>query len=181
MEVTGDVIREIPGLYQVIRFMPLRRTEGVSFDMLSIRGIARIDAIDRVMHGPGAFSPGSVGEVERPWYMHTHQDDHLIVLHGTRDVEIYTPKHGKIERFVAEPDRIEMNGELLHDGPAVLVWPRGVFHRVVSRALGSASLNLATHHEGFDLNTNFNVYGLDTGTGRFECIRAGRLDQGDWS
>jgi hypothetical protein len=54
-----------------------------------------------------------------------------------------------------------------------------VFHRIVSRALGSASLNLATHHEGFDLNTNFNVYDLDPRTGHFQCIREGRLDQGD--
>jgi hypothetical protein len=53
-----------------------------------------------------------------------------------------------------------------------------VFHRVVSGKLGSASLNLATHHEGFDINTNFNVYDLNTETGRFECVRAGHFDQG---
>ncbi|MBM3956807.1 MAG: hypothetical protein FJ313_02000 [Gemmatimonadetes bacterium] len=178
MEATGDVIREVPGLYQVIRFVPLRRTKSVAFDWLPLREIGRIDAIDRVMHGPGAFSPGSVGEVERPWYMHPHQDDHLLVLHGTRHVEIYTAAHGRIERFIAEPDRIEMNGELLYDGPAVLVWPRGVFHRIISGESGSASVNLATHHEGFDIRTNFNVYDLDPATGRFECIREGHLDQG---
>jgi hypothetical protein len=93
-------------------------------------------------------------------------------------VEIYTAVHGRVERFVAEPDRIEMNGELLYDGPASLVWPRGVFHRIISGELGSASLNLATHHEGFDINTNFNVYDLDPETGRFDCIREGHLDQG---
>jgi hypothetical protein len=164
-------------LYRVIPFVPLRRTANVSFDALPIGGMLRVDAVDRVMHGPGAFSPGSVGEVERPWYMHTHQDDHLIVLHGTRDVEVYTPAHGRVERFVAEPDRLEMNGELLHDGPALLVWPRGVFHRVISRELGSASINLATHHEGFDISTNFSIYDVDTATGRYECIRAGHLDQ----
>src|SRR5450830_1102978 len=129
MEANSDVIHEIPGLYIVIRFTPLRRTEGVSFDLFPIRAMPRIDAIDRVIHGPGAFSPGSVGEVARPWYMHPHQDDHLIVLHGTRHVEIYTPAHGRVERFLAEPERIEMNGELLYDGPAALIWPRGVFHR----------------------------------------------------
>jgi hypothetical protein len=181
MAATGDVIHEIPGLFEVIRFTPLRRTAKVVFDLLPIHAISRIDAIDRVMHGPGAFSPGSVGEVARPWYMHPHQADHLLVLHGTREVEIYTPAHGKIERFIAEPDRIEMNGELLHDGPTALVWPRGVFHRVLSGKLGSASLNLATHYEGFDISTNFNVYDLDPETGRFECVRAGHLDQGAMS
>lgn len=181
MDATGDVIHEIPGLFQVIRFIPLRRTENVSFEYFPLRAILRIDALDRVMHGPGAFSPGSVGRVERPWYMHPHQTDHLLVLHGTRDVEIYTPAHGKTERFIAEPDRIEMNGELLYEGPAALVWPCGVFHRVLSGKLGSASLNLATHHEGFDIDTNFNVYDLNTETGGFECVREGRLDQGGMS
>ena len=181
METAGDVIHEIPGLYQVIRFIPLRRTANVSFDFFPLRAIPRIDAIDRVIHGAGAFSPGSVGEVERPWYMHPHQDDHLIVLHSTRDVEIYTPAHGRVERFIVEPDRIEMNGEPLHDGPAVLVWPFGVLHRAISGELGSASLNLATHHKGFDINTNFNVYDLDPETGRLACIREGHLDQGGGS
>jgi hypothetical protein len=177
MATEGDVIHEVPGLYRVIRFLPLRRTKSVSFDFFPLRAILRIDAIDRVIHGPRAFSPGSVGNVARPWYMHPHQDDHLIVLHGTRDVEVYTPAHGRIERFIAEPDRVVMNGELLHDGAAALVWPRGVFHRVISGAQGSASLNLATHHEGFDIKSNFNVYDLDLETGRFACIREGHLDQ----
>ena len=178
MELSGDVIHQVPGLYQVIRWFPFRRTPDVTFDLLPLRGMRPIDSIDRVMHGPGAFSPGSVGDVQRPWYMHTHQVDHLIVLHGTRDVEIYTPENGRVEHFVAEPDRIEMNGKLLHDGPAVLIWPCGVFHRIASREQGSASLNLATHHEGFDINTNFNVYGLDLETGRYQCLREGHLDQG---
>jgi hypothetical protein len=178
MDTASDVIHEIPGLYQIIRFTPLRRTEGVSFDLYPIRAMPRIDAIDRVIHGPGAFSPGSVAKVARPWYMHTHQDDHLIVLHGTREVEVYTLAHGRVERFMAEPDRIEMNGELLCDGPTALIWPRGVFHRVTSGAAGSAALNLATHYEGFDINTNFNVYDLDPETGRFHCVREGHLDQG---
>jgi hypothetical protein len=178
MEDSGVVLFEVPGLYQVIRFLPLRRTANVSFDFFPLRAIPPIDAIDRVIHGPGAFSPGSVGEVERPWYMHPHQDDHLLVLHGTRDVEIYTPAHGRIERFVVQPDRIEMNGELLYDGAGVLVWPCGVFHRVISREQGSASINLATHHEGFDIDTNFNVYDVDVTTGRFRCVREGHLDQG---
>ncbi len=178
MEMTGDVMDEVPGLYQVIRLTPLRRTKDVSFDVFPVRAIPHIDAIDRVIHGAGAFSPGSVGEVDRPWYMHPHQDDHLIVLHGTRHVDLYTPAHGEIVRFIAGPDRIEMNGELLYDGPLALVWPSGVFHRVESRETGSASLNLATHHEGFDVDTNFNIYDLDAKTGRFTCVRKGHLDQG---
>jgi len=42
---------------------------------------------------------------------------------------------------------------------------------------GSASLNLAVHHDGFDIRTNFSVYDLDPDTGQYRVIREGHLDQ----
>lgn len=59
----------------------------------------------------------------------------------------------------------------------MLVWPRNVFHRIVSGEEGSASLNFALRYPGFDIDTNFSVYDLDAATGRHEVIREGRLDQ----
>ena len=53
-----------------------------------------------------------------------------------------------------------------------------VFHRVISDAkLGSASLNLAVHYEGYDIRTNFSIYDLDIETGEYRVIREGHLDQ----
>ncbi len=172
------VIDEVKDLYRIIRLKELRRTEGVSFDVLNLEDIIRIDAVDRVIHAGGAFSPGSVGDVERPWYMHPHQDDNLIVLHGVRYVEINTPAHGRIEQFTVTPDKVLHGGEVVFDGGAMLVWPRGVFHRIISdKDLGSASINLATHYEGFDIDTNFSIYDLNTDTGDYKVIRKGSLDQ----
>jgi hypothetical protein len=54
---------------------------------------------------------------------------------------------------------------VLFDGPAMLVWPRYVFHRITSGPEGSASLNFAVHYEGLDMRTNFNIYDLDLETG----------------
>ena len=59
----------------------------------------------------------------------------------------------------------------------MLVWPCNVFHRIRTDSQGSASMNLAVHHEGFDIRTNFNVYDLDTTTGEYRVIREGHLDQ----
>jgi hypothetical protein len=109
--------------------------------------------------------------------MHPHQDDNLIVLQGVRYVEIYTKAHGRIESFSITPERIEQNNRILFDGPGLLVWPRGVFHRIKSGENGSASINLATHYEGIDMRTNFNIYSLDIKTGEFRVIREGHLDQ----
>ena len=101
----------------------------------------------------------------------------VIVLQGVRYVEIYTKAHGRIESFIITPERIEQNNRILFDGPGLLVWPRGVFHRIKSGENGSASINLATHYEGIDMRTNFNIYSLDIKTGEFRVIREGHLDQ----
>lgn len=172
------VLEEVKGLYRVIRLKVLRRTENVTFDALDLGLISPIASIDRVIHGPGALSPGSVDKVERPWYMHPHQEDNLMVLHGTRYVEIYTPEHGRIERFTVTPNGVSHENGLSHEGAVMLVWPRRVFHRIISCFKeGSASINLAAHFEGFDIRTNFNVYDLDPSTGQAWVIREGHLDQ----
>ena len=174
---TNSIVAEIPGLYKVVALQPFRKTEGVSFDILPNNLVPKIDAVDKVIHKNRAVSPGPVGDTQEPWYMHPHQDDNLIVLQGARHVEIYTKAHGRIESFVVTPERIEHNNKLLYDGPGLLVWPRGVFHRIKSGENGSASINLATHYKGIDMQKNFNIYALDIDTGEFKVIREGHLDQ----
>jgi hypothetical protein len=174
---SNSIVAEIPGLYKVVALQPFRKTEGVSFDILPKALVPKIDAVDRVIHKQKAVSPGPVEDVKEPWYMHPHQDDNLIVLHGVRYVEIYTVAHGRIESFVITPERIDHNNKLLFAGAGLLIWPRGVFHRIKSGEEGSASINLATHYKGIDMRTNFNIYDLDTATGKSRVIREGHLDQ----
>ncbi len=171
------IISEKPGLYRIIELQVFRKTPGVTFDLFPMKAVPHIDSIDRVLHDHSAVSPGAVEGIERPWYMHTAQDDNLIVLHGRREVDIYTPEHGRIEHFSVTPNTIHHNGELIFEGGAILVWPKGVFHRIVSGEEGSASINLAVHHEGFDIKTNFSIYDLDTATGAYRMIREGKADQ----
>ncbi|SHG95646.1 hypothetical protein SAMN02745245_00144 [Anaerosphaera aminiphila DSM 21120] len=171
------IIDEVEGLYKIIKLKEFRKTEGVNFDVMVESMVPKIDAVDRVLHKAGAISPGSVGDIERPWYMHKSQDDNLIVLQGTRYVEIYTQAHGKVEKFTVEPNKITHNGKVVFEGGAVLVWPVGVFHRILSGDEGSASINLATHYDGFDIKNNFNVYDLNPETGEYKVIREGFKDQ----
>lgn len=172
------ILEEVEGLYKIITLKEIRRTKNVEFDALDTNQIPHIDACDRVIHGPGALSPGSIGEVEHPWYMHQHQEDNLMVLHGIRYVDLYTPAHGKIERFTVTPDKVCRNDEVCYTGAAMLVWPCGVFHRIVScPEIGSASVNFAVRYDGFDIKTNFNVYDLNPESGEYHVIREGHLDQ----
>ena len=172
------VIEEVSGLYKIAALKIFRKTEKVTSDFVPLKLIPRIDAIDRVIHEPHAISPGSVGDMERPWYMHPHQEDNLVVLSGERLVELYTRKLGRVEKFIISADGIKReDGSVIYSGGVMLSWPTLVFHRVKSTEKGSASINIAAHLEGFDIKTNFNIYGLDTGTGNFKLIREGYLDQ----
>lgn len=172
-----NIVAEVPGFYRIIALKPFRRTQGVAFDLVPMELLPKIDGIDRVLHEHGAVSPGAVGAVERPWYLHPHQEDNLIVLAGKRTVDIYNLEHRSMETFTVEPQRIYKNGELFYDGPAMLVWPCNVFHRIVSGMDGSASLNFAARYDGFDIRSNFSIYELDTKIGSYRVIREGHLDQ----
>lgn len=172
------IIEEVKNFYKIIPLKELRRTKNVRFDVLDTSLIPHIDSVDRVIHGPGARSPGSVGAVERPWYMHPHQADNLMVLHGMRSIDLYSPEIGRVEHFTVTADKVCRENGVCYTGAAMLVWPCGVFHRIVScPEQGSSSVNFAAHTDGFDIRTNFDIYDLDTESGQFNVIRAGHLDQ----
>ena len=166
-------------LYRLIPLRTLRRTKGVKFDEMVPSDIPKIDGIDRVIHGPNSISPGPVGNIKRPWYMHPGQDDNLMVLQGERYIDIYEPNTMKSASFIVSPDKIYKNDKLYYDGPAMIVWPAGVYHRIISGNGGSISLNFATRNKDFNLDDNFNIYDLDKYTGKSKLIRKGTDDQPD--
>lgn len=168
--------KEVP--YRVIPLVGFRKTKGVSFYGIPVELFPSIGAIDRVIHQSGAFSPGAVGGQKRPWYMHYHQDDYLFVLGGAREVELFWPQYGRIDKFYLGPEKVKKNGLLFCGQPAILTWKRGVFHRIKSDQLkGSASVNIAVRYRGFNIKNNFNIYSLDALSGKHSLLRAGYLDQ----
>jgi len=166
-------------MYRILPLRTLRRTAGVLFDEVSKSDIPTIHGIDRVIHKANGVSPGPVGAVKRPWYMHTGQDDNLMVLQGERFVDIYCPVRKEKASFIITPDKVYKNGKIYCEQPAMVVWPSGIFHRIISGSEGSISVNLSTRTDKFSLDDNFNIYDLDTQTGSYEVIRDGKLDQPD--
>lgn len=55
--------------------------------------------------------------------MHTGQDDNLMVLQGSRYVDIFEPKTKSKASFVLTPNKIYKNEKLYYHGPAMVVWP----------------------------------------------------------
>ena len=168
-------------LYRLIPLRMLRRTTGVKFDEMVPSDIPKIDGIDRVIHGPNSISPGPVDNIKRPWYMHPGQDDNLMVLQGERYIDVCEPKSNQFASFIVTPDKIYKNDKLYFDGPAMVVWPAGVYHRIISGEEGSISVNFATRTSKFNLDDNFNIYALDKYSGEVELLRDGSDDQPDLS
>ena len=166
-------------LYRIIPLRQLRRTAGVKFDEMVPSDIPKIDGIDRVIHGPNSVSPGPVDNIKRPWYMHPGQDDNLMVLQGERYIDIYEPKKHVSASFIVTPDKIYKNDKLYYDGAAMVVWPAGVYHRIISGDKGSISVNFSTRTNKFNLDDNFNIYALDKYTGETTLLRDGLDDQPD--
>ena len=166
-------------LYRLIPLRCLRRTPGVKFDEMVPSDIPKIDGIDRVIHGPNSISPGPIDNIKRPWYMHPGQDDNLMVLQGERYIDIYEPTTMKSSSFIVSPDKIYKNDKLYYDGPAMIVWPAGIFHRIISGNNGSISLNFSTRTEKFNLDDNFNIYDLNKINGKFKLLKKGSEDQPD--
>lgn len=168
-------------MYRLIPLRLLRRTTGVKFDEMVPSDIPKIDGIDRVVHGANSVSPGPVEDwtppCKRPWYMHSGQDDNLMVVQGTRYIDIYCPTRKKKESFIVTPDKIYKNDKLYYDGPAMIVWPAGIFHRIISGEEGSISINFATRTKNFSLDDNFNIYNVNLGTGEYHVIKDGSDDQ----
>ena len=170
-------------MYRIIPLRVLRRTRGVKFDEMVPSDIPKISGIDRVIHGPNSISPGPIEDslvpVKRPWYMHSGQDDNLLVLQGTRYIDIFDPKTKTKASFIVTPDKVYKNDKLYYDGPAMVVWPAGIFHRIISGVEGSISVNLSTRNSKFDLKDNFNIYQLCTNTGEYNLLKDGQDDQPD--
>lgn len=172
-------------MYRLIPLRVLRRTQGVKFDEMVPSDIPKIHGIDKVIHAPNSISPGpvrdSVPSCNRPWYMHNGQDDNLMVLQGTRYIDIFCPKQKKKESFIVTPDKVYKNDKLYYDGPAMIVWPAGIFHRIISGEEGSISVNFSTRTKDFNIEDNFNIYSLNTSTGEYITLKEGKDDQPDFN
>ncbi|MCK8824141.1 hypothetical protein [Fuchsiella alkaliacetigena] len=173
------IIREQAEHYRILKIPVFRKTAGVTFDLIPMEHFPSIDSIDRVLHESNAVSPGPVKGVERPWYMHPHQTDNLVVMQGVRFVELYSLSTGELEEFEVGPDYIKQDGELIFEGGCMLTWPTQVFHRIITGPEGSASINFASHEEGISIKNNFNIYDLDLESGEYEVLRRGHEDQFD--
>ncbi len=167
-----------PELCTIIPLNLLRKTPGVTFDSIPEELVQRASGAERVLHQKGAQSPGAVGAVTRPWYCHKTQHDNLMVLFGSRSVELYHPSCARIFTFDVTPESIRCDCKTRGVRRALLSPKPGVAHRIIaSPDAGSASFNFAVRDADFDIRHEFDIWDLDEETGKAVVIREGWRDQ----
>ena len=58
----------------------------------------------------------------------------MIILwyYKEQDILIYIVQKKEKASFIVTPDQVYKNEKLYYDGPAMIVWPAGIFHRIIS-------------------------------------------------
>ena len=126
-----------------LHFVPIhlfRETPLVTFFDASVPDS---NGTDVVIHSGAATSPPDDGDREQ-YYVHQHQIDHNLVLHGQRTFRLLNPSWKQPHHVV-----------LLERAMGALVIPVGTYHRSVSGDDGSLVLNQSIRDAKFDYATEF--------------------------
>ena len=122
-------------MFELIPYEKFRDTPAVRFFDITV---AESNARDLVIHsGPAVSPPDEENTGAWQFYLHPHQEDNLLALHGGRTFYHIV--------------RLETGGDILRIPP-------GTFHRSVSDPDGSVVLNQAVREEGASVVREFRVY-----------------------
>ena len=114
------------------------------FDITVAESNARDLVIDS---GPAVSPPDEENTGAWQFYLHPHQEDNLLALHGGRTFYLVNLGWNYPYHIV----RLETGGDILRIPP-------GTFHRSVSDPDGSVVLNQAVREEGASVVREFRVY-----------------------
>lgn len=136
-------VRPAP-MFELIPYERFRDTPSVRFFDITV---AESNARDLVIHSGPAVSPPDDENGAWQFYLHPHQEDNLLALHGGRTFFLVNFGWNYPFHIV----RLDTGGDILRIPP-------GTFHRSVSDPEGSVVLNQAVREENASLVREFHVY-----------------------
>jgi hypothetical protein len=132
-------------MFELIPYEKFRDTPSVRFFDITV---PTSNARDLVVHtGPAVSPPDDTDTGAWQFYLHPHQEDNLLALHGGRTFYLVNLGWNYPFHIV----RLECGGDILRIPP-------GTFHRSVSDPDGSLVLNQAVREEGASVVREFRVY-----------------------
>ncbi|MDA9216362.1 hypothetical protein N9O88_00895 [bacterium] len=141
-------------MFTIIPLKNVQRASSFRIDNLIVQNGMNITGIFREIHGPKTKSsigsenitkkrfktkPNSEEEI---WYQNRFEKNNLMVLNGSRNVDLYCPRTYKKENLIIHEDNIYRNGKLYYGSPAIISWSGDLFHKTEIGENGSFSLNI---------------------------------------
>jgi hypothetical protein len=131
-------------MFDLISYRKFRDTPQVQFFDITIN---TSNARDLVVHDGPAISPNNDADGFWQFYLHPHQEDNLMTLHGGRTFYLVNFAWEHPYHMV----RLEAGKEILRIPP-------GTFHRSISDPNGSIVLNQAVRDTTTTIEHEFRVY-----------------------
>tara|TARA_Y100000389_G_scaffold204586_1_gene258165 strand:+ start:4464 stop:4985 length:522 start_codon:yes stop_codon:yes gene_type:complete len=141
-------------MFTLIPLKNVQRASSFRIDNLIVQNGMNITGIFREIHGPKTkssigsenitkkmFKTKPNGEQEI-WYQNQFEKNNLMVLNGSRNVDLYCPRTYKKENLIIHEDNIYRNGKLYYGSPAIISWSGDLFHKTEIGENGSFSLNI---------------------------------------
>ena len=141
-------------MFTLIPLKNVQRASSFRIDNLIVQNGMNITGLFREIHG--AHSKSSIGSEnitkkmfkiqykknEEVWYQNRFEKNNLMVLNGSRKLDLYCPRTYKKENIIINEDNIYRNGKLYYGSPAIISWSGDLFHKTESGENGSFSLNI---------------------------------------
>jgi len=118
-----------------------RETENVLFYDITIK---ESNASDLVIHDSAAVSPPDDDLGNKQFYVHYHQIDNNLVVHGSRTFELINFDWDKPYQII----------KLTRNSGALRI-PKGTFHRSISSDIGSIVINQSERDDLFQTKKEF--------------------------
>lgn len=140
----------------MFRLIPLRsvtRNSNIKVDTLT-KHIPNNSGIHREILSPNTISPVGSENITKDfndtfilgksvrWYANDYEKNNLLVLSGSRELELYCDVKKKKETLVINEDNIYRNGKLYYGSPAMISWYGCIYHRTTSGKDGCLSINI---------------------------------------
>jgi len=126
-------------MYKLIPFNNISKSINYAFKSINIDSKSMLQIIRQEAH---VVTPPSKTYNTRPWSMHTNQIDKLIILHGSREVELYCRKSKLKEKLTLTTFGVFKNGYMEKENPCMLIIPNGTYHRFINGPYGSTVINI---------------------------------------
>lgn len=135
-------------MFKLIPLGQLFRNSSHRVDNVMIHDALKISGIYREIHGANSVSPiGTehhfkiLNSPAASWYANIYEKNNLLVLNGSRDLDLWCMKKDKMINFKLTEDKIYRNGKLYYGSPALISWGGDIFHKTKSGSEGSISIN----------------------------------------